>query len=176
MQDDDNQTGLLLVGHGTTSDVGTGQFLALADRIAEGVAPVPVAPAFLEMREPDIDAAVDRLLGRGINRLVTMPLLLFAAGHAKRDIPHQASAALARRGQSHIEQVQTAHLGCHLALIELSRLRTEQAETLVPRLPPGNALAEGPRLREFARSAPQPVGRGRASRSCGPGVDPGTKE
>src|SRR3954463_14632376 len=127
MQRTENDMGLLLVGHGTRSDVGTRQFLALANALAQGLAPLPIAPAFLEMREPDIDAAVGRLLDHGITRLVTVPLLLFAAGHAKRDIPRQVSAALARRGQSHIEQVQAAHLGCHPALIELSRLRMDEA-------------------------------------------------
>lgn len=123
-----NDTGLLLVGHGTTSDVGTRQFLALADRLAQRLAPLPVATAFLEMQEPDIDAAVGRLLEHSITRLVTMPLLLFAAGHAKHDIPRQVSAALARCGQSHIKQIQAAHLGCHPALVELSRLRMSHVD------------------------------------------------
>jgi sirohydrochlorin cobaltochelatase len=143
MQRDDNQTGLLLVGHGTNSDAGTTQFLALVDAVASRLPPLPVAPAFLEMREPNIDAAVGRLLGRDINRLITMPLLLFAAGHAKHDIPRQVSAALVRRGGGHIKQVQAEHLGCHPAVVELSHQRMEQTLVLVPRLPPGNALSGG---------------------------------
>jgi len=123
----DANVGLLLVGHGTRSDVGTQQFRALADSLAHILAPLPVEPAFLELQQPDIDAAVSRLVDRGIERLVTMPLLLFAAGHAKRDIPQQVSAALTRRGQTHIEQTQLAHLGCHPALVELSSRRMEEA-------------------------------------------------
>src|SRR4051812_33042374 len=108
-----NNTGLLLVGHGTRSEIGTQQFLTLADSLAQRLFPLAVEPAFLEMQQPDIDAAIGRLLQRGITRLVTAPLLLFAAGHAKRDIPRQVSAALVRRGRDHIEHVQAAHLGCH---------------------------------------------------------------
>src|SRR5436190_12353693 len=125
MSDNAELTGVLLVGHGTRSGEGTGQFLGLAARMAESVAPVPVEAAFLELQQPGIDVAVGRLVERGIGRLVTMPLLLFAAGHAKRDIPEQVAVALARRGRSDVDQVQAAHLGCHPEVVELSRRRME---------------------------------------------------
>src|SRR5262245_58516381 len=106
MSTSDPSTGLLLIGHGTRSAAGTRQFLALARSLAETVAPLPVEPAFLELQQPDINAAVTHVVCRGIKRLVTMPLLLFAAGHAKRDIPAQVSEALARYGCDRIEHVQ----------------------------------------------------------------------
>jgi sirohydrochlorin cobaltochelatase len=127
MSDNDLSTGLLLVGHGTRSAVGTQQYLALARSLAERLAPLAVEPAFLELQQPDIHAAVARLVSRGIHRLVTMPLLLFAAGHAKRDVPRQVTAALTRCGQDQIEQIQAPHLGCHSAIVELSRRRMEES-------------------------------------------------
>ena len=123
-------TGLLLVGHGTRSEVGTAQFLALAETIRQRAGgELRVEAAFLEMRQPDIDSAVERLVGQGIERLVTMPLLLYAAGHAKDDVPGAVATSLARRGRSEIPQTQARHLGCHPAVLELSRLRTEEAES-----------------------------------------------
>lgn len=122
-----DRTGVLLVGHGTRSEPGTEQFLSLADYLSSAFAPTPLEPAFLELRLPDIDTAVGRLLARGINRLVTVPLLLFAAGHAKEDVPAAVSAALARWGAKGISQRQTAHFGCHAALLELSDLRLAEA-------------------------------------------------
>jgi sirohydrochlorin cobaltochelatase len=83
----------------------------------------------LELSHPDIDTAVGRLVALGVKRLVTMPLLLFAAGHVKRDIPKQVSAALARRGMDHVASAQAEHLGCHPAIVELSRLRMEEVES-----------------------------------------------
>jgi sirohydrochlorin cobaltochelatase len=122
------KTGLLLVGHGTRSEVGTAQFLALVETIRHRVGhELRVEAAFLELQQPDIDGAVGRLTEQGIERLVTMPLLLFAAGHAKEDVPGAVAAALARRGRSDIEQVQAGHLGCHPAVVELSRMRMEEA-------------------------------------------------
>jgi len=56
-----------------------------------------------------------------------MPLLLFAAGHAKRDIPAAIQAAIKGSGIQGMEALQAYHFGLHPALIELSRLRNEQA-------------------------------------------------
>jgi len=87
------------------------------------LAPNVVEHAFLEMQQPDIRAGVGRLIDRGIARLVTVPLLLFAAGHAKRDIPFAVHAALRSRGAGKVEHFQAGHLGCHPALVELSHQR-----------------------------------------------------
>jgi sirohydrochlorin cobaltochelatase len=123
----DKSTGILLVGHGTRSEVGTSQFLNLAREMASALAPNAVEHAFLEMQQPDIRTAVGRLLDRGIARLVTVPLLLFAAGHAKRDIPFAVHSALRLRGAGHIEHFQAAHLGCHPELVKLSERRMQEA-------------------------------------------------
>jgi sirohydrochlorin cobaltochelatase len=124
--------GLLLVGHGTRSALGCAQFLALADRIRGSLAPLPVEPAFLELQQPDIDAAVAGLLPQKIDCIVTVPLLLFAAGHAKQDIPAAVAAAVARRDRTEIAHAQTSHFGCHAALLELSALRMQEVGWAVP--------------------------------------------
>jgi sirohydrochlorin cobaltochelatase len=157
MSEHDSELGLLLVGHGTASDVGTAQFLALARQLAERVAPAIVEPAFLELRQPDIAAGLARLIERGAVQLVTVPLLLFEAGHAKRDIPLAIKDALrsffsrsaerpisndwlARFAESQRSQAeqegsasafltvsQAEPLGCHPAIVELSQLRYREA-------------------------------------------------
>lgn len=116
--------GLLLVGHGTRSADGTRQFLDLAGQLAEAVSPAAVEPACLELQQPDIATGVRRLVERGVSAIVVCPLLLFAAGHAKDDVPGAIAAALARYGMAdRIEVVQAGHLGCHPSLVELSRQR-----------------------------------------------------
>src|SRR6185369_6737473 len=125
--------GLLLVGHGTRDEVGLRQFLELAEGLKETLAPQPVESAFLELAQPGIQLGVERLLDRGVNEIVTVPVILFAAGHVKRDIPLQVAAALAARGQADVRQVQVGHLGCHGAIVELSRLRREEADKEIRR-------------------------------------------
>src|SRR6185295_4543230 len=84
--------GVLLVGHGTRDPVGTEQFLAAARLMAAAMPDRLVEPSFLEIRQPDMADAFDRLAERGAQHVAVMPLLLLAAGHANRDIP----AVLAR--------------------------------------------------------------------------------
>jgi sirohydrochlorin cobaltochelatase len=119
--------GVLLIGHGTRDQGGIAQFHDLCGCVARRLDPVPVEQAFLELQQPDIGQAITRLIERGVRRLTVMPLLLFAAGHAKRDIPAAIQAAIERSGVREMEVLQAAHFGLHPALVELSRLRGEQA-------------------------------------------------
>ena len=61
---------------------------------------VAVQPAFLELQEPTIEQGIERLAAQGVRRVVVVPLLLFAAGHAKRDVPDATIAALDRHGMT----------------------------------------------------------------------------
>jgi sirohydrochlorin cobaltochelatase len=126
MSNPPSTTGILLVGHGTRDETGTRQFLELAEILKIRLAPAAVEAAFLELREPGIGAGVERLLARGIDRLVTVPLLLFAAGHIKRDVPEEVEKALVALGRGDLQHAQAGHLGCHAALLELSHRRMEE--------------------------------------------------
>jgi sirohydrochlorin ferrochelatase len=136
--------GLLLVGHGTRDQSGTRQYLELAEGLKERFKPLAVEGAFLELAQPGIDIAVRRLIECGIGQIVTVPVILLAAGHVKRDIPAEVAAALAEHGRTDIKQTQVGHLGCHPALIELSQVRMEEALGLcVSPGNPGNEEAVG---------------------------------
>jgi len=116
--------GLLLVGHGTRRPEGTQQFIDLATEAQRRLPRVAMQLAFLELAEPTIEQSVAALLAAGIEHLVVVPLLLFAAGHARRDIPAAISAALA---QAPVAVVFADALGCEPQLLELSRERYGQA-------------------------------------------------
>ena len=123
--------GVLLAGHGTRDAAGVAGFLELARQVAAREPQLPIEPCFLELAKPDIAAGLAALKKRGVERVVTMPLLLFAAGHAKHDIPTAVAAAAAPL--SLIPLAQTPHLGCHPLVVELSALR--YAEALAGRPP-----------------------------------------
>lgn len=135
MQIGELNPGVLLVGHGTASEIGTRQFLGFAGQLQANLAPIQVEPAFLELQQPDIAAGVRRLCERDATLLVVAPLLLFAAGHAKDDIPTAVAAALAGIGQRQ-PAVQADHLGCHSAILELSRQRFREALEQQRAIPP----------------------------------------
>lgn len=126
--------GILFVGHGTASDAGTRQFLLLAEQLARQENEAIVEPAFLELRQPDVAAGLKRLTERGAERVVVVPLLLFAAGHAKRDIPDQVRSAAEWIGWQG-QMAQAEHLGCHPAIVSLSHRRYCEAligQTSIP--------------------------------------------
>lgn len=83
----DEGRGILLVGHGTRDEAGTSQFFQLASLLTERLAPLAVTSALLEFQEPTVAQGWDTLVARGVHHVRAAPLLLFAAGHAKQDIP-----------------------------------------------------------------------------------------
>ncbi|RLV49209.1 sirohydrochlorin chelatase [Nocardioides mangrovicus] len=55
-----------------------------------------VEPAYLELSMPSLDTVVDRLVRRGVEEIVVVPLLLSEAYHAKVDVPAGVQAATER--------------------------------------------------------------------------------
>lgn len=116
--------GVMLVGHGTRDEQGSAQFFELGERVSERLAPIPVAPCLLEFQHPTLPEAWQRLVDAGVSEIRVAPLLLFAAGHAKEDIPKilqgcQAAAPEVVYGQSR-------PISRHLALVELVLERLRQ--------------------------------------------------
>lgn len=116
--------GVLVVGHGTADPVGAGETRQVAASVAALLAGVPVELGFLEVIGPSIDEAIARLVARGCREVAVAPLLLFAAGHAKRDVPEAVAAAAAAAG---LPVVQSAAFGLHSDVVELSATRRRQA-------------------------------------------------
>jgi sirohydrochlorin ferrochelatase len=134
-----NSPGLLIVGHGTRDPEGRAEFLATVEAIAALSPGAMVEPCFLELAEPTISAAIERLVERGVSETLTVvPLLLFAAGHAKSDIPSAVAAATAKHPRLRVAQA--APLGCHPALVELSKRRYLEAVQDLPAAPASETL------------------------------------
>jgi energy-coupling factor transporter ATP-binding protein EcfA2/sirohydrochlorin ferrochelatase len=89
---------LLVVGHGTRDADGLAEFHALTAMVRDAAGALPVETGFIELAEPLVDTAVDRLVDAAAPRsVVSVPLVLLAAGHLKNDGP----ASLARARQRH---------------------------------------------------------------------------
>jgi sirohydrochlorin ferrochelatase len=125
--------GILLVGHGTRDAAGRNEFLETARLIAELRPECRVEPCFLELAEPTIAAGLARLAEAGVRQVIVTPLLLFAAGHAKADIP--AAVRDAARGWPEMTLRETSALDCHPRMLELSALRAAEALAGRPPIP-----------------------------------------
>jgi len=122
---DSQKDGWLLVGHGTREETGLAEARQVAKLVSRAERSPLVELAFLEFAEPTISDGFRRLVERGAQRVIVVPLMLFAAGHAKEDIPREILQV--REDYPHVAVEQCEHLGCHPAMIALSAQRYAQA-------------------------------------------------
>jgi sirohydrochlorin cobaltochelatase len=124
--------GILVVGHGTADPVGAAETRQVAHLVAGLMPGVPVELGFLEVIGPTIADAVTALAARGCSEVVVAPLLLFAAGHARRDVPEAVRDAAVAAG---VSAVQADPLGCHEAIVRLADARRREAIAGLPPVP-----------------------------------------
>ena len=122
---DSAQSGLLIIGHGTSSNVGRVEFQETVDRVKALMPSAVVAAGFLEGGAPTIESAWQEIIACGVKKVIVSPLLLFAAGHANNDIPR----VLGRLAEDSpmVEIRQMPPLGCDPAMVRLSVNRYQSA-------------------------------------------------
>ncbi|MAB01141.1 MAG: sirohydrochlorin chelatase [Stappia sp.] len=79
--------GLMICGHGSRNRGAVREFAQLAERLRDRFPDWPVEYGYLEFANPVIKDGLDRLREQGCTRILAVPGMLFAAGHAKNDIP-----------------------------------------------------------------------------------------
>jgi sirohydrochlorin cobaltochelatase len=78
---------VLVCGHGSRNRLAVGEFARLAERLRQRFEPVPLEHGYLEFARPILREGLDALRERGVRHVLAVPAMLFAAGHAKNDIP-----------------------------------------------------------------------------------------
>lgn len=81
------KTAVMLCGHGSRDERAVAEFRALAAHMARRLPQYDVDYGFLEFATPIIRDGLDALRAKGNRRILALPGMLFAAGHAKNDIP-----------------------------------------------------------------------------------------
>ena len=79
--------GVMLCGHGSRNARAVSEFAKLASGLSSRFPHWPVDYGYLEFARPVIRDGLDRLLAQGVRHVLAVPGMLFAAGHAKNDIP-----------------------------------------------------------------------------------------
>ncbi|HEU0223542.1 MAG TPA: sirohydrochlorin chelatase [Paracoccaceae bacterium] len=91
--------GVMLCGHGSRAQGAVDEFAALAAGLPACLPPSwPVEHGYLEFADPVIRVGLDRLRARGCDHILAVPGMLFAAGHAKNDIPSVLNAYAREHG------------------------------------------------------------------------------
>ena len=79
--------GVMICGHGSRNQNAVREFSVLSKRLTERFPDNPVDYGYLEFANPVIHQGIDALKAQGVNHVLAVPGMLFAAGHAKNDIP-----------------------------------------------------------------------------------------
>ena len=79
--------GVMLCGHGSRDADAVREFAVLSQHLKDRMPQYAVEYGYLEFATPIIRNGLDSLKARGVTRVLAVPGMLFAAGHAKNDIP-----------------------------------------------------------------------------------------
>lgn len=130
-----HKIGIMICGHGSRDNQAIHEFEHLAEGIAAKFPHHPVEFGFLEFAKPIIRDGLDKLVEKGVTRILAVPGMLFAAGHAKDDIPSVLN--LYKRQHPGLMLDYGRDLSIDLKLLKVARERIERAEaqatTQVPR-------------------------------------------
>ena len=90
--------GVMICGHGSRSKLAVTEFAVLAEKLAPMFPEWPVEYGYLEFATPVIKTGLDNLRAQGVTHVLAVPGMLFAAGHAKNDIPSVLNTYAAEHG------------------------------------------------------------------------------
>ncbi len=82
-----DKLGVMLCGHGSRDTDAVAEFAVLSRHLRQRLPQYPVEYGYLEFATPIIRDGLDKLRAKGVTRVLAVPGMLFAAGHAKNDIP-----------------------------------------------------------------------------------------
>jgi sirohydrochlorin cobaltochelatase len=122
--------GVMLCGHGSRNKRAVEEFSVLAARLRARLPGVPVEYGYLEFADPVLHQGLDRLRAAGATKILAAPGMLFAAGHAKNDIPSVLNTyAATHRG---VEITYGRELGVDLKMLRAAGDRISEALAAAP--------------------------------------------
>ena len=90
--------GVMVCGHGSRNRLAVEEFAQLAIGLQQRLPHLPVAYGYLEFARPILRDGLDQLRQQGVEHVLAVPGMLFAAGHAKNDIPSVLNTYAAESG------------------------------------------------------------------------------
>lgn len=121
---------VVLVGHGSREPTGNQEFLRFATRVRNAVTEAVTEVCFIELAKPDIPTGLDSCARLGAQEIVVLPVMLFAAGHVKVEIPSEIDRARIRHPGIRFRYGRP--FGLHPKMLEVLEQRLEEVETVLP--------------------------------------------
>ncbi|MBO22842.1 MAG: sirohydrochlorin chelatase [Rhodospirillaceae bacterium] len=117
--------GIMVCGHGSRDERAVREFAVVAEALRARFPDRDVEHGFLEFATPIIREGLDKLVERGVTRIFALPGMLFAAGHAKNDIPSVLNTYAAQNPG--VEIIYGRELGIDLKMIRAAGDRVREA-------------------------------------------------
>ena len=129
-----DEPAIMVCGHGSRDPEAISEFEAIAKGLRERLAGHDIDYGFLEFATPVIRTGLDALRERGARHIVALPGMLFAAGHAKNDIPSVLNRYQAEHGDVQIDYARELGLDAKLIRAAGDRIRDalSAADSAVP--------------------------------------------
>jgi sirohydrochlorin ferrochelatase len=118
-------TGFIVFGHGSRIESANQAVRDAANQMATA-GHHAVEAAFLELGQPDLAGATERLKARGATRIVVIPYFLTLGTHLQRDLPRLVQNVA--RAHQDLQMEVTSPLDGHPALIEVLLDRASEAQ------------------------------------------------
>jgi sirohydrochlorin cobaltochelatase len=128
--------GIMVCGHGSRDKDAEREFGRVAAGLKKRFPDMPVEYGFLEFSAPNIHMGLNSLLEQGVKDIYAVPGMLFAATHAKNDIPSVLTTYAEKNDGVAVHYGK--ELGLHPAMIEAFQARIYESLGLDPENPPEN--------------------------------------
>jgi len=115
---------LLVISHGSREISANKEFVRLVDKYRKRHPDWRVAHAFLELAQPSIPEALEKLAKGGAQKISVLPLFFFQAKHVKEHIPAILSAF--RKTHPQVKVTLAKPLGADPLLLDLLDQRLKQ--------------------------------------------------
>ncbi len=128
--------GIMICGHGSRDKDAEREFGLVAKGLKERFPDLPVEYGFLEFSAPNIHMGLNSLLDQGVEEIYAVPGMLFAATHAKNDIPSVLTTY--EEKNSGLQVTYGRELGLQDDMIDAFQARIYESLGLDPENPPEN--------------------------------------
>lgn len=90
------KTGIMVCGHGSRDPEAIAEFETVAANLVARLPETDIETGYLEFARPILRDGFEKLAARGVNRILALPGMLFAASHVKNDLPWEVNSFAAQ--------------------------------------------------------------------------------
>ena len=133
MNESEKRLGIVLFAHGSAVEEAIQSVHELARQVQEQGAYGYVRAAFLDVAQPDLDAAIGRAVEAGVCRVIVIPYFLTMGIHLQRDLPNLIAPQKKKHPNLEIKVGRSLDDHPQMASIILGRVREVIGETKAAR-------------------------------------------